>query len=419
MVEGTEGQGTAGASAGAGRIGTGAGGMGTGADGTDTGAGGVRPGRSGTALAGVPRDGVVRRVVATTGRAGPPASRERLTAMIERLSEREGAVGVPGSRGRADEASRARSRGIESSGEIDSAGEEAHDDAAESEERTLAGDRPGWSPDEDAVVDDGMPRHVAAPPSSASSVAARWLPSRRAAWAVLALASLAVALVLLFPPSCGARPEVSVLVSGSASPLPDGLPSAPAASSAAAGEGEDVVAHVTGAVRRPGLVRLPGGALVDDAVREAGGLSEDAAAEGVNLAAEVERGQQVRIPTREEAAAAPAAAGPATGSSGSPASGGSNAAGSGGAAGPGGAGKAPAASGAAGGSSAGSAEGRINLNTATAAELQTLPRVGPVLSERIVDWREQNGPFASVQELDAVPGIGDAMMASLEPLVTV
>ncbi|WP_165313186.1 helix-hairpin-helix domain-containing protein [Rothia halotolerans] len=237
---------------------------------------------------------------------------------------------------------------------------------------------------------------------------------------MLVLVALAVALVLLFPPSCGARPEVSVLVSGSPSPLPDGLPSAPAAaSSAAAGEGDDVVAHVTGAVRRPGLVRLPGGALVDDAVREAGGLSEDAAAEGVNLAAEVERGQQVRIPTREEAAAAPAAVGPATGSSGGPASGGSSAAGTGGAAGSGGTGKPPAASGAAGGTSAGGAEGRINLNTATAAELQTLPRVGPVLSERIVDWREQNGPFASVQELDAVPGIGDAMMASLEPLVTV
>jgi competence protein ComEA len=360
----------------------------------------------------------VRRVVATTGRAGPPASRERLTAMIERLSEREGAVGAAGSRERVPEEPRARRRDTESVGELASAGEEERADPAEAGERAPAADRPSWDRDEDAVEAEGTPRHAAAPPASASSAASRWLPSRRAAWAVLVLAALAVALVLLFPPSCGARPEVSVLVSGSASPLPDGLPSGPA-SSAEAGEGGDVVAHVTGAVRRPGLVRLPGGALVDDAVREAGGLSEDAAAEGVNLAAEVERGQQVRIPTREEAAAAPAAAGPAPGSSGSPASGGSSAGGSVGAAGPDGAGKVPAASGAAGGAAAGSAEGRVNLNTATAAELQTLPRVGPVLSERIVDWREQNGPFASVQELDAVPGIGDAMMASLEPLVTV
>jgi late competence protein len=61
----------------------------------------------------------------------------------------------------------------------------------------------------------------------------------------------------------------------------------------------------------------------------------------------------------------------------------------------------------------------VNLNTATAEQLQTLPRIGPALAARIIAWRDEHGGFKSVDELDAVPGIGPAMMTSLRPLVTV
>lgn len=277
-----------------------------------------------------------------------------------------------------------------------------------------------YAADDERLVEGGAPRHVAA---SGAASPVRWTASRRAVSAVLAMALLGLLVVVFFPPSCGGSPEVSVLVSGSPSPLPEGLSSgAPTASSsgdpagASTGSG-DVVVHVTGAVRRPGLVRLPSGALVDDAVREAGGLSEDAAPDGVNLAAALEGGQQVRIPARGEAAVAVPVPAPAGGAAGS---GGAGSGGAGSSGSPAGASAPSAGAGSTGSPAAGSAgKEKVNLNTATAAELQALPRVGPVLSERIVDWREQNGPFASVQELDAVPGIGQAMMASLEPLVTV
>ncbi|MCP3426816.1 SLBB domain-containing protein, partial [Rothia sp. AR01] len=176
-----------------------------------------------------------------------------------------------------------------------------------------------YAADDERLVGGGAPRHVAA--SGAVSLV-RWAASRRAVTAVLAMALLGLLVVVFFPPSCGRSPEVSVLVSGSPSPLPEGLPSgAPTASSsgnpagASTGSG-DVVVHVTGAVRRPGLVRLPDGALVDDAVREAGGLSEDAAPDGVNLAAALEGGQQVRIPARGESAVAAPAPAPAGGGAG-------------------------------------------------------------------------------------------------------
>ncbi len=71
------------------------------------------------------------------------------------------------------------------------------------------------------------------------------------------------------------------------------------------------------------------------------------------------------------------------------------------------------------GSGAGTADGTVNLNTADAAALDTLPRIGPALAERILAWREKNGPFASVEDLLDVPGIGDAILDGLRDLVTV
>ena len=144
-----------------------------------------------------------------------------------------------------------------------------------------------------------------------------------------------------------------------------------------------VLVHVVGAVERPGLYELSDGSRIDDAVQRAGGAKPRAALELVNLAAPVADGQQVLVPVRtakSQAAAAPSSAGEA------------------------------AAPGALGG-------GRVHLNTATLEDLDTLPGVGPVTAQKILDYRAAKGAFSSVDELDAVPGIGPARLEQLRPLV--
>jgi competence protein ComEA len=145
-----------------------------------------------------------------------------------------------------------------------------------------------------------------------------------------------------------------------------------------------LVIHVVGAVRSPGLYRLRDGSRVDDAIRRAGGAKRGAALELVNLAAPVADGQQVVVPSRSAAAGAPA---PAAGTATSSASG---------AAVPG---------------------GKVHLNSATLEQLDTLPGVGPVTAQKILDYRNAKGAFSSVDELDAVPGIGPARLEQLKPLV--
>jgi competence protein ComEA len=142
-------------------------------------------------------------------------------------------------------------------------------------------------------------------------------------------------------------------------------------------EAPELVVHVVGAVRQPGLYRLPDGSRVDDAIAEAGGPTGKALLAGVNLASPVADGQQIVVPSRGRA---------------SPASAGAEA----GAATPG---------------------GRVHLNTATLEELDALPGVGPVTAQRILDYREQKGAFQSVDELDAVSGIGPARLEQLRELV--
>ena len=248
----------------------------------------------------------------------------------------------------------------------------------------------------------------------------RWRLSLRPVVTLLVIAVLGAGALLLWGPPPSGSPQVSVLVSGTPQPfeLPDPSGSATPGSSSAEGAsaapgadggtgaaaGEELRVHVIGAVNQPGLVRLPAGSIVDDAIRAAGGPTEDAALEGVNLAGTLSNGTQILVPTRDQLADGSVQPPAAAGNTG-------NAAG-----GTGGAGGSDGSSGRAGG--AGATE-KINLNQATQEELEELPRVGPVLAERIIQWREQNGPFASVEELDAVPGIGPAMMSSLEPLVTV
>lgn len=142
-----------------------------------------------------------------------------------------------------------------------------------------------------------------------------------------------------------------------------------------------VVVHVVGEVRRPGVYELPEGARVLDAVRAAGGLTRRADAAAINLARPVVDGEQIAVPRR---GAPPPAA--------------------------------PAAPGAAGPVQPGA---KINLNLAGAAELDTLPGIGPVLAGRIVAYRDEHGPFASVRDLLNVSGIGPKTFESIEPLVTV
>ncbi|QAY71940.1 ComEA family DNA-binding protein [Xylanimonas protaetiae] len=147
-----------------------------------------------------------------------------------------------------------------------------------------------------------------------------------------------------------------------------------------------VVVDVVGQVQSPGLVTLPAGSRVFDAVAAAGGATDGAELGAINLARPVVDGEQVRVPAPGEVVAAAA---PPDGGTGEPSGAG------------------------------GRGAGLVDLNTADEAALDTLPGIGPALAARIVAWRTDNGPFASVDELDEVAGIGPAMLAKVRDLVTV
>jgi competence protein ComEA len=133
-------------------------------------------------------------------------------------------------------------------------------------------------------------------------------------------------------------------------------------------QGPELVVHVVGAVHRPGLYRLAHGSRVADAVTRAGGPTRRADVSLVNLAAPLADGIQVVVPVK----AAP------------------------------------------GQSSAGTtAQGPVHLNIATLEQLDTLPGVGPVTAQKILDYRQKNGAFSSLDELDAIPGIGPARIEQL------
>ena len=153
-----------------------------------------------------------------------------------------------------------------------------------------------------------------------------------------------------------------------------------------------LLVHVVGQVRRPGVVRLPPGARVLDAVEAAGGATPSADLNHLNLARPVVDGEQIVVPKPGEVIAGaglPGAGGAGVGSSGQGLTG------------------------------AGTVGGPIDLNTADASALDSLPGVGPVLAQRILDWRAQHGRFSSVDELGEVTGIGDKLMAQIGPKVKV
>ncbi|QDZ16666.1 competence protein ComEA [Humibacter ginsenosidimutans] len=141
--------------------------------------------------------------------------------------------------------------------------------------------------------------------------------------------------------------------------------------------------HVLGAVTHPGLYTLPTGSRVVDAVGAAGGMTHDADQSGVNLARQLSDGEQLIVPHVGETVTSPVGS----------------------------------ANGAAG--AGGIAGGKVNLNTATETELETLPRVGPAMAAKILDWRTQNGRFTSVEDLMNISGVGQKTFDALKDQVTV
>ncbi|MGX7680679.1 ComEA family DNA-binding protein [Jatrophihabitans sp. DSM 45814] len=193
-------------------------------------------------------------------------------------------------------------------------------------------------------------------------------------------------------PSRGTSKSAAQVVPGGSlmSPLP-----LPSSGSAAAGAAVAVVVDVVGRVRRPGVYRLAVGARVVDALAAAGGAVAGVDLTGVNLARKLLDGEQIAIGV-PAIPVAPETAGQAVAGDGSPRS------------------STPGTS-----PSGVAAAGPIDLNSASVSELDSLPGVGPVLAQRIVDWRTQHGRFDSVDQLRSVTGIGDSKYADLKPLVTV
>ncbi len=224
-------------------------------------------------------------------------------------------------------------------------------------------------------------------------------------------------------------------VSGSAtsSGLVGGAGAGSAGGGTASAEAAGVLTvHVIGEVKDPSVVTLSPGARVMDAVAAAGGFTKGAVKDRINLAQPVSDGAQITIPNAENVdrvAEAAAQGGSVNGAgTGAPAEGAANSAsiktGVSGSASEGGAATGGSSSGSgaaakAGGAAALPGGAPVNLNTASQAELETLPRVGPVLAQRIVEFRTQHGPFTSAEQLDDVSGVGPAMLEALLPLVTV
>lgn len=189
--------------------------------------------------------------------------------------------------------------------------------------------------------------------------------SRRQLFA--AAIAVAILLVLLVRHLGGSGSAVRAVT-----PLP--APSRPARAAVAA---KLLVIDVAGAVRRPGLYRLRAGSRIDDAIAAAGGPTAKAELDAVNLAAPIADGEQVVVPGRG-VGGAPAASPPAAGSS-------------------------PSAP--------------LDLNTATAEQLDSLPGIGPITAQKILDYRQAHGAFHSVAELEGVPGIGPGRLSQLKGLV--
>jgi competence protein ComEA len=216
-----------------------------------------------------------------------------------------------------------------------------------------------------------------------------WLrPVLAGGGAVLAVGVL-VLVGLVFLRSSSPPPKLTLPQAEPGAAPPDG--SAPAASSPAAFPPSmppvTVTVHVAGHVANPGVYAVPAGGRVADAVVAAGGTSAEADVEQLNLAARVSDGERIYVPRKGEAPPVVAGGSPAPTTA---------------------SGKAPPVAGT-----------PVDLNTATAEQLEALPGVGPATSRAILAYRASHGRFRSVTELLEVPGIGPAKLEALRPLVRV
>jgi competence protein ComEA len=221
----------------------------------------------------------------------------------------------------------------------------------------------------------------------------RYDPGRGGLFAMAAVAGLVALLVGGWVLS--SRPHripvaAPVATSSSAALSPGGSLQSPVSGPSPSPTGSLVV-DVAGKVRHPGVYRLPSGARVQDAVTAAGGMAAGVDPVSVNLARKLTDGEQlvIGLPAPPEPAIS-GAGGAASRSGGGPV-----------------------------GSGGSSGSGPVDLNTATVEQLDALPGVGPVLAQRIVDWRSQHGRFDTVDQLSDVAGIGAAKLADLTPLVIV
>ncbi|MQA34119.1 helix-hairpin-helix domain-containing protein [Modestobacter roseus] len=284
-----------------------------------------------------------------------------------------------------DDVIRARLRALLAEGQQRPGGwvpEPVDEDEEPPDGEQLPGPRRLWAADDqrttplDEAADEpslpaGLGRHRAPGP------AARVSPGRSGAWTLWAAAVLAAAAVVGW--TWADRPTVDQVPAGASVAVPSAPSSGPAPGvpeSSAPAAGAEVVVSVIGQVASPGLVTLPAGSRVADALAAVGGLLPEADPASVNAAAVLVDGEQLAVGLPGAVAGPAAAAG-------------------------------------------GPAGGLVDLNRATVAELDALPGIGPVLAQRIVDHRDTSGPFTSVEQLDDVSGIGPAVYADLVDRVTV
>jgi competence protein ComEA len=263
--------------------------------------------------------------------------------------------------------------------------------------------RASWLPPEQPELPGQSQAPSAAAPDGAPSLFGRFVrqlpvradPGRRGAIAlgvaVLVAAVLTGAWVLsarphAIPVTSAAGGPATIASGRSAAPSGASLTpaTAPASSSAPSSATPILVVDVAGKVRRPALYRLPSGSRIDDAVQAAGGPLPGVDLTSLNLAARLADGQQIAVGM---SGVAP--------------------------------GVEPGASGSGGPTQPGAPGGPIDLNSATLEQLETLPGVGPVLGQHIIDWRAAHGRFATIDQLQEVSGIGDIKFAALRSRVTV
>ncbi|MFE5875178.1 helix-hairpin-helix domain-containing protein [Rhodococcus sp. NPDC056506] len=224
----------------------------------------------------------------------------------------------------------------------------------------------------------------------------RWRPSRSATWVLAIVAALATAVGLftvwwdspsmqavppLPSPQNVTAPTVTADDGESPSPVPSGVVEEQ--------RPEALVVSVVGLVRTPGLVNLPPGSRIADALAAAGGALDGAETVGLNLAQKLADGDQIVVGAADQSGGVSPSSSTTAGDTGA------------------------AATGETGGA------GTVNLNTATEAELDELPGVGPVTAAAIVSWRTSNGKFTDIEQLGEVDGIGPARLAKLRVLVSV